>query len=118
MWYFSPWEALPAGEADRNCWVEVTTRGGSTGDDGEGDTNGETPTDLEDAAEGGNAEGGGAVNGEGCYGCDTGETGSSSVTDSVLDEGVREGLTRKRIRLLLRPYIPSASEVCSVVRRG
>ena len=90
----------------------------STGDDGEGNANGETPTDLEDAAEGGNAEGGGAVNSEGCYGCDTGKAGSSSVKDSVLDDGIREGLTRRRTRLLLRPYIPSASEVCNIVRRG
>ena len=79
MWYFSPGEALPASEADCNSWVEVATGGRSTGDDGEGDANGETPTNLEDAAEGGDANGRGGVNGKACYGCDTGEAGSSSV---------------------------------------
>ena len=118
MWYFSPWEALPAGEADCDGWIEVTTGSGSTCDDGERDTNGETPTDLEDAAEGGDANGGGAVDGEACYGCDTGEAESSSGKDSVLNQGMDEALTRRRTRLLLRPCIPSASEVCSSVRRG
>ena len=118
MRYFSPGKALPAGEADCDSWIEMATGGRSTGDDGEGNANGETPTDLEDAAEGGNAEGGGAVKSEACYGCDTGEAGTSSVKNFVLDDGIREGLTRRKIRLLLRPYIPSASEVCNVVRRG
>ena len=112
MWYFPPGEALPCGEADCDGGVEVATGGGGTGDDGEGDANGETPTDLEDATEGGDAEGGGAVDGEACYSCDTGEAGSLSVKRFVLDEGIGEGLTRKRIRLLLRPCIPSASEAC------
>ena len=79
MGYFTPGEALPCGEADRDSGVKVATGGGGTGDDGEGDTNGETPADLEDAAKGGDAERGGAVNREGCYGCDTGEAGSLSV---------------------------------------
>ena len=95
----------------------MATGGGGTGDDGEGDTNGETPADLEDAAEGGDSERGGAVDREGCYGCDTGEAGCLSVKGSVLDEIIGEGLTRKRIRLLLRPCTPSASEACSIVRR-
>ena len=116
MWYFFPGEALPAGEADCDGWVEVATGGGGTGDDGEGDANGETPTNLEDAAEGGDADGGGAVDGKACYGCDTGEAGSSSVKDSVLDQGMGEALTRRRTRLSLRPCIPSASEVYSSVR--
>ena len=84
MRYFSPWEALPAGEADCDSWVKVTTGSRGTGDDSEGDANGETPTNLEDAAEGGDTDGGGAVDGKACYGCDTGEAGSSSVKDSVL----------------------------------
>ena len=96
----------------------MATGGGGTGDDGEGDTNGETPADLEDAAEGGDAEGRGTVKGEVCYTCDTREAESLSVTGPVLYEGVYKGLTRRRIRLLLRPYIPSASEACSFVRRG
>lgn len=96
----------------------MATGSGGTGDDGEGDTNGETPADLEDAAEGANAERGGAVDGEVCYTCDTGEAGSLSVKDSVLDEGIDKALTRRRIRLWLRPYIPSASEAYSFVRRG
>ena len=86
MWYFSPWEALPAGEADCDGWVEVATGGGGTGDDGEGDANGEAPTNLENAAEGGDTDGGGAVDGKACYGCDTGEAGSTLVKDSVLGE--------------------------------
>ena len=109
---------MPCGEADRDGGVKVATRGGGTGDDGEGDTNGETPANLEDAAEGGDPERGGAVDREGCYGCDTGEAESLSVKGSVLDERIGEGLTRKRIRLLLRPCTPSASEACSIVRRG
>lgn len=109
---------MPCGEADCDGGVEVATGGGGTGDDGEGDTNGETPANLEDAAEGGDSERGGAVDREGCYGCDTGEAGSLSVKGSVLDEGIGEGLTRKRIRLLLRPCTPSASEACNIVRRG
>ena len=116
MWYFSPGKILPAGEADCDGRIEVTTGSGGTGDDGEGDANGETPTDLEDAAEGGDTNRGGAVDGKACYGCDTGEAGSSSVKDSVLDQGMGEALTRRRTRLLLRPCIPSASEVCSSVR--
>ena len=96
----------------------MATGGGGTGDDGEGDTNGETPADLEDAAEGGDAEGGGTIKGEVCYACNTGEAGSLSVKCFMLYEGIGKRLTRKRIRLLLRPCIPSASEACSFVRRG
>ena len=109
---------MPCSEADCDSWVEVTTGGGGTGDDGEGDTNGETPADLEDAAEGGDAKGGGTVEGEVCYTCDTGKAGSLSVKGFVLYEGIGKGLTRRKIRLLLQPYIPSASEACSFVRRG
>ena len=94
----------------------MATGGGGTGDDGEGDANGETPADLEDAAKGGDTEGGGAVEGEVCYACDTGEAGSLSVKGFVLHLGA--GLTRRRIRPLLRPCIPSASEACIFVRRG
>ena len=93
----------------------MATRGGGTCDDGEGDTNGETPANLEDAAEGGNAEGGGSVEGEVCYTCDTGEAESLSGKGSILYKGIGKELTRKRIRLLLRPYILSASEACSLV---
>ena len=57
MRHLSPWEALPAGETDGYGRVEVPTGGGGAGDDGESDTDGETPADLEDAAEGGNANG-------------------------------------------------------------
>ncbi len=39
MGNFSPWEALPDREAESDSWVEVTTRGRSTGDDCEGDSN-------------------------------------------------------------------------------
>ena len=118
MWYFFPRESLPAGEADCDSWVEVATGGRCTGDDSEGDANGETPTDLEDAAEGGDANGGGGINGKACYSCNTGEAGSSSVKDFVLDDGIGEALTRRRTRLLLRPCILSAIEVYSAVRRG
>ncbi len=106
---------MPGSEADCDGRVEVATGCGGTGDDGESNANGETPPDLEDAAEGGDAERRGAVDGEGCYGCDTGEAGSLSVEGFVLDEGMDEGHTRRRIRLLLRPCIPLASEACNFV---
>lgn len=54
MRHLLPWEPLPDGEADGDCWVEVSARGRSTGDDGEGDTNGKGPSDLEERSECGN----------------------------------------------------------------
>jgi hypothetical protein len=45
------WEALPDGEANRNGWVEVSTRRRTTGYDSKGDTNSVSKSDLEDGAE-------------------------------------------------------------------
>ena len=73
MWYFFPWETLPCCETNGDCGVEVSTRSRSTGDDGESDTDGETPTDLEDAAEGCDAYGLRGIEVEGGYCCYAGE---------------------------------------------
>ena len=70
---FSPWEALPIGEADCDGRVEMASGGGCRGDDGEGDTDGETPSDLEDGAEGGGADWVFGVEVEGGNGGDAGE---------------------------------------------
>lgn len=41
--YFLPREALPNSETDRYSWIEMASRCGRTGDDGEGDTNCKCP---------------------------------------------------------------------------
>lgn len=51
VWNLSPREALPDGEANRNSWVEVSTRCRTTGYDGKRNTNGISKSNLEDRAE-------------------------------------------------------------------
>lgn len=46
VWDFLPREPLPNGEAYRDGWIEMAARGWSTGDYGEGNPNGECPTNL------------------------------------------------------------------------
>ena len=69
MGHFPPGETLPDSEADRDGWIEVTTRCGGTGDDSKSNANSEAPADLEDTAEGcGIGLGGVEVKGtDGCY---------------------------------------------------
>jgi hypothetical protein len=50
VWNLSPREALPDGEANRNGWVEVPTRGRTTGYDGKCNTNGISESNLEQRA--------------------------------------------------------------------
>ena len=57
----------------------MTAGGGCTGDNGEGDADGETPANLKDAAKSGDANGGGDVEGEAGYGCYSRETGEESI---------------------------------------
>jgi len=52
VWHFFPWEALPNSETNRYSWVEMASRCGRTGDDGERDTNCKRPANLEKAAKG------------------------------------------------------------------
>lgn len=69
-----PRKALPDCEAYRNCWIEVTTGGSGTRDDGERDAQSKCPTDLKDAAEGCNAERVCSIKREGSNSCDTGKS--------------------------------------------
>ena len=73
VWDFPPGEPLPDGEADGDGRVEVAAGGGGGSDDGEGDAQGEGPADLEEVAEGGDANGVFEVEGEGGDGGDAGE---------------------------------------------
>lgn len=57
----------------------MTTRGGSGGDDCEGDADGESPADLEDVAEGSDTQGVFQVQGEGCDGGDAREAVRASA---------------------------------------
>ncbi len=66
-------EALPDGEADGDGRVEVAAGGGAAGDDCEGNANGKGPADQKEGAESSDAEGAGAVEGEGRDGSDAGE---------------------------------------------
>lgn len=77
MRHLFPREALPHSEANRDGGVEMATGCRSTCYDGEGNTNGKSPTDLKDPAKGRDANGGFEVQGECCNGCDTGETGEA-----------------------------------------
>lgn len=50
MGHFLPWKTLPDCKADGDGWVEVTTTGRGTGDDGECNADTESPSYLEERA--------------------------------------------------------------------
>ena len=76
---FSPGEALPDGEANRDGWIEVATRCRGAGDDSESDTNSKAPADLKDTAESCGI-GLGSIDVEGGNGCYAREAGALSVS--------------------------------------
>ena len=83
MGNLSPGKTLPNSEANRNGWIEVPTGSRSTGDDSKSNTDSETPTDLEDAAEGCRIRLL-SVYVEGSDGCYAGETDHCQSLGSVL----------------------------------
>lgn len=69
----APGEILPKGHGEGDGRVEVAARGGTTGDDGNGDADSKRPSDLEDGSEGSDAEVVGLVEGEAGDGGDAAE---------------------------------------------
>ena len=70
---FPPGKTLPDREADCNCGIEVTSRGRSTGNNGESDTDSKPPANLEDGSEGGDTDRAFGINCEGRDCCNTGK---------------------------------------------
>ncbi|KAL8727242.1 MAG: hypothetical protein Q9181_005789, partial [Wetmoreana brouardii] len=75
MRYLPPWKPLPDGEANRDGRVEVASRRGCARNDGKGDADGESPSDLKERPECYYAHWTLEVQGEGGNGSNTGEAG-------------------------------------------
>lgn len=109
--------ALPEPETNRDSRVEMTTRCGSAGDDGKGDTEGESETDLEERTKGRNEKASGCRitsngNSEGGNGRNTG-VNIKEDSSGFCKEFPERAIALKRFSDAPRSIIlTSPSEVC------